>query len=35
VWLSAGDAPIVELDRLEAEAWREFVCRIRVIAAED
>jgi hypothetical protein len=35
VWLGADDAPIMEFDRLEAEAWRAFTRRVRTIAAED
>jgi hypothetical protein len=35
VWLTADDAPIVELDQLEAKVWRVFVRRIREIAAEN
>jgi hypothetical protein len=32
-WLAGEDAPIAELDELEAKVWREFVRRIRAIAS--
>jgi hypothetical protein len=34
-WLRGDDAPIIELDELEATVWQAFTRRVRTIASED